>query len=116
MRRSRLLIVIALVQSAIAAFWLVVVADIWSLMGNTAQFGKDAATVLAGLKAGLVPCGTFALLNTVAAVGLWKARRWARWVAVFGSGVPAAMLLMDLPDWLRHADWEDIAAAAVLSL
>jgi hypothetical protein len=116
MRRSPLLIFVALVQSVIAVFWLVVVAYIWSLMGNTAQFGKDAATVLAGLKAGLVPCGTFALLNIVAALGMWRLRGWARWVGAFGSGVPAIMLLSDLPTWLSHPDWEDIAVTALLVL
>ena len=115
MRRSRLLILIALVQSAIALFWMVSAGYIAASMRNPAQYGKSAGDVLSGLKVALLSCGTFALLSVIAAAGMWGGRRWARWVAVFATGFPAAILLAELPDWLRQPDWEDVACAAALS-
>ena len=98
MRRPRLLLLIALAQSALALFW---------IMATVFVAGSDRTALLA--------CSLFALLSTIAAAAIWGRKLWGRWLAFASAAIPAAIMMLDLPQWFRRPEWDDIGIAAVFT-
>ena len=98
MRRPRLLTLVALAQSALALFWIFA-----------------TITVLGQGGAALLTCAGFAALGTIAAVLIWWRKPWGRWLGVASAALPAAVMLLDLPNWFRRPQWDDIGIAALFT-
>jgi len=77
--------------------------------------GPDAAEGVVGVKIAGGIIAPMALLVIVAALGMWKARRWGWWFALLTDLVLMVIFVYSsIDDGWNNLDWEMVALTAVL--
>ena len=80
MTRSGLITALAVVQLLIGAVWLSLAFYLLSLMSSP-EIANDQGA-MQGLRRASLSIGIFAVPTLISAVGLWKVKRWGRWLAI----------------------------------
>lgn len=96
MKRTRMLIIVAIVQTIYAASAAAIAGyTLWLARALSASKQPNAANTAHGMVLGSELVGAGAVVYAVAAFGFWRARAWAWWLAVVSNALLVIAVLYD---------------------